>query len=67
MAEKTTGKTTDGIPPYRMNAIMKTAAEITTLLVSGKRLYNPTYHECEITVELVMEAIRKSKNEFRRK
>lgn len=64
---KTTGKTTDGIPPYRMNAIMKTAAEITTLLVSGKHLYNPTYHECEITVELVMEAIRKSKNEFRRK
>lgn len=57
----------DGIPPYRMNLIVKTAAAITEQLVSGKYLYNPTYHECEIAVELVAEAIRKSKNEYRRK
>lgn len=58
---------TEGIPPYRMNQIMKTAAEITERLVCGKNIYNPTYHECEIVIELVAEAIKKSKNEYRRK
>lgn len=56
-----------GIPPYRMNQIMKTASSITEMLVNGKHLYNPTYHECEIVIELVAEAIKKSKNEYRRK
>lgn len=46
---------------------MKTASAITEQLVSGKHLYNPTYHECEIVLEIVMEAVKKSKNEFRRK
>lgn len=55
------------IPPYRMNQLMKTAADITDRLVGGRNLYNPTYHECEIVIELVAEAIKKSKNEYRRK
>lgn len=63
MDEKKTG----GIPPYRMNQLMKTAADITDRLVGGRNLFNPTYHECEIVIELVAEAIRKSKNEYRRK
>lgn len=50
------------IPPYRMNQIMKTAASITALLVSGKHLYQPTYRECEIAIELVQDALKKSKN-----
>lgn len=57
----------EGIPPYRMNQIMKTAASITALLVNGKHLYQPSYHECEIVIELVAEALKKSKNEDRRK
>ena len=57
----------NGIPPYRMNQIVKTAGAITDQLVNGKHLYKPTYHECEICIELVMEAIKKSKNEYRRK
>ncbi len=57
----------EGITPYRMSQIMNTAAYVTEMIVSGKTLYRPTYHECEIVVELVMEAIRKSKNEYRRK
>ena len=54
-------KKMDGIPPYRMNQIVKTASVITEQLVNGR-----TYHECEICIELVAEAIRKSKNEYRR-
>ena len=57
----------EGIAPYRMGQIMDTAAHVTEMIVSGKTLYRPTYHECEIVVELVMEAIKKSKNEYRRK
>ena len=60
-------KKMQGITPYRMNQIMKTAADITDRLVSGRNLYNPSYHECEIVIELVSEAIKKSKNEYRRK
>lgn len=60
-------KELQGIPPYRMSGIMKTASEITALLVSGKHLYGPTYCECKIVVELVMEAIQKSENECGRK
>lgn len=52
----------DGITPYRMNQIVKTAADITERIVNGRNLYNPTYRECEIVVELVAEAIKKSKN-----
>ena len=60
-------KNMDGIPPYRMNQIVKTASVITEQLVNGRHLYQPTYHECAICIELVAEAIRKSKNEYRRK
>ena len=60
-------KNMDGIPPYRMNQIVKTASVITEQLVNGRHLYQPTYHECEICIELVAEAIRKSKNEYRMK
>lgn len=60
-------KKTEGIPPYRMGQLMKTAAAVTEQIVAGKNLYNPTYHECEIVVELVAELIKKSKNEYRRK
>ncbi len=60
-------KKMQGIPPHRMNQIMKTAADITERLVCGRNLYDPTYHECEIVIELVSEAIKKSKNEYRRK
>lgn len=58
---------TKGIAPYRMNQIVKTAADITDRLVNGRNLYSPTYHECKIVIELVAEAIKKSKNEYRRK
>lgn len=60
-------KKCDGIPPYRMQLIVKTAADIAERLVSGKYLYSPSYHECEIVIELVAEALKKCKNEYRRK
>jgi len=56
-----------GISPYRMSQIIKTSSAITEQLVNGRHLYKPTYHECEICIELVLEAIKKSKNEYRRK
>lgn len=60
-------KRAEGIPPYRMNAIEKTVSEITVILVSGRHLYNPTYTECEIALELALEAVKKCKNAKRRK
>lgn len=51
----------DTIMPFRMAQIMKTAADITERLVSGKYLYGANYQECEIVVELIAEAIRKCK------
>ena len=60
-------KKIEGIPLYRMCQIVKVAAAATDLIINGKYLYNPTYHECEIAVELIQEAIKKSKNEYRRK
>ena len=51
----------DSIEPYRMAQIMKTAADITDRLVSGKYLYGANYQECEIVIELMMEAIRRCK------
>lgn len=60
-------KRMEGIPPYRMNQIVKTAGVITEQLVSGRHLFQPSYHECEICIELVLDAIKKSKNEYRRK
>lgn len=60
-------KRTDGVSPYRMNQIIRTAAAMTEQLVNGKYMFQPTYHECEIAIELVAEAIKKSKNEYRRK
>lgn len=59
-------KKIEGIPPYRMNQIMKAAAAAADQIVSGKRLYNPSYRECEIAVELIAEAIRKSREEHGR-
>ena len=60
-------KKIEGIPTYRTQAIVKTAAVITETLVSGKHLYNPTYQECEIVIELVAETLKKCKNVYRRK
>ena len=51
----------EDIPPYRMNQIVKAAAAATDQIVSGKHLYNPSYRECEIAVELIAEAIKRSK------
>lgn len=58
-------KKIEGIPPYRMNQIMKAAAAAADQIVSGKHLYNPSYRECEIAVELIAEAIKKAKKEHR--
>ena len=60
-------KKTEGIPPYRAAAITKAVADITERIVTGKYIFNPTYHECEIIIELVGEALKKCKNEYRRK
>lgn len=49
------------ITPFRIKQIMQAAADITDRLVNGKYLYNPSYHECEITIELVAEALKKGK------
>lgn len=49
-----------------MNQIVKAAAAATDQIVKGKYLYDPSYRECEIAVELIAEAIRKSKEECRR-
>lgn len=49
-----------------MNQIIKAAAAATDQIVKGKHLYNPSYRECEIAVELIAEAIKKSKEECRR-
>ena len=57
----------DEITPYRMGQIMKTAAHVTEMIVSGKTLYHPTYHECEMVVEIVSDALKKGKEEYRRK
>jgi len=54
------------ITPYRMGQLMKTAAHVTEMIVSGKTLYHPTYHECEIVVALVAEALKRGKDEYRR-
>ena len=56
-------KKIEGISPYRVHQIMKAAAAATDQIVSSKHLYNPSYRECEIAVELIMEAIQKSKEE----
>lgn len=53
----------NGIPPYRMAQIMKTAADIADRLVNGKFLYSPTYRECEIILDLVGKAVEESKEE----
>lgn len=53
--------------PFRMAQIVKLASDIADRLVCNKYLYNPTFQECEITLELVSEAIKKSKNITRRK
>jgi len=51
------------ISPYRMNQIMKTAADVTNTLINSRHLFNPTYRECEIVLELAGRAIERSKNE----
>lgn len=55
-------KKIEGIPPYRMAQIIKTAADVADRITSGKYLFNPTYQECEIVIELVAETIRKCKD-----
>lgn len=56
-------RSVDGIQPYRMAQITRTAADVADRITSGKYLFNPTYQECEIIVELVAEAIRKCRDE----
>ncbi|WP_200786724.1 hypothetical protein [Clostridium sp. Marseille-P3244] len=51
------------ITPYRMGQIAKTAGIIAEQLTHGKYLYNPTFQECEIILELIQESIRKCKGE----
>lgn len=51
-----------GISPYRMGQIAKTAGIIAEQLTHGKYLYNPTYQECEIVLDLIMESIKKCKD-----
>lgn len=53
----------EGISPYRMGQITKAAGVIAEQLTHGKYLYNPTYHECEIVLELILESIKKCKDE----
>lgn len=60
-------KDVKGIAPYRMGQIVKAAGSIAEQLTNGKYIFSPTYHECEICMELVLEAIKKCKNEYRRK
>ena len=59
------GKDENEIPPYRMTLILKTAAEIADRVVNGKYLYNPSYRECEICIDLVREALAQSQIERR--
>lgn len=54
-------KRLEGIPPYRVQALMKTAADISERLVAGRFLFNPTYEECNIVIDLVGEALEKCK------
>lgn len=51
------------VTPFRMAQIMKTAADITDRLVSGKFLYGANFQECEIVVGLMSEAIKRCKEE----
>ena len=60
-------KKAQGIAPYRMGQLVKAAGSIAEQLINGKYIYSPTYHECEICLELVLEAVKKCKNEYRRK
>ena len=46
-----------------MGQITKAAGVIAEQLTHGKYLYNPTYHECEIVLELILESIKKCKDE----
>lgn len=56
----------EGIVPYRMGQIAKAAGSIADQLTNGKYLFSPTYRECEICLELVLEAIKKCRDENRR-
>lgn len=55
------------IVPYRMGQITKAAGIIAEQLTNGKYLFSPTYQECEICLELVLDAVRKCQEENRRK
>lgn len=54
-------KNNKGIPPYRMNLLMQTAAKVTDILIKGDKLYSPTYEEIEIVLDTVRELTAKSK------
>ena len=53
------------ISPYRMGQITKTAGIIAEQLTQGKYLYNPSYHECEIVLDLIMESIQKCRKRIK--
>lgn len=42
---------------------MNAASAIVDTLVKGKTLYSPTFHECELAIELAAIMIRKLKDE----
>lgn len=48
------------IPVYRMNLLMKTASDVTNVMTHSKHLYNPTYEELTVILDIVREAIYKS-------
>lgn len=51
------------ITPYRAGLIIKAASAIIDTLVKGRTLYSPTFHECELAIELAAIMIGKLKNE----
>lgn len=53
----------EGITPYRASQIVNAASAIVDTLVKGKTLYSPTFHECELAIELAAIMIRKLKDE----
>ena len=49
------------ISPFRMSQMVKTASDISERLVAGKFLYNPTWQECEIIINMVSMTIQRCK------
>ncbi len=52
-----------GLTPYRASQIVNTASAMVDMLVKGKTIYNPSFRECELAIELASIMIRKLKDE----